>query len=71
MKRHQQREGAYSNQQRREMDVVDLGDEGPQLIEHRTPLHGHSAHLPEPTDDYQDCDPGHVADEHRVGEQIG
>ena len=53
------------------MKLTQMGNDEPQFGEDGIALHGNAGHLAELADDHQPRYPGHVADEHRMGKQVG
>ena len=71
MRGQEQCQQGRGNNQRRQMNLVQMGNEEPQLGDDRIPLHRDAGHLAELADDHQDRDAGHVSDQHRMGQQVG
>ena len=57
--------------ERRHVDVAEVREGDPSSWRKESPSTGDPGHLAELADDHQRGDAGHVADEHRLGQQLG
>ncbi len=66
-----ERERAQPDRQRRQVGAADDLGERTHLLDDALPVDGRAGHLAELADDHEDGRPGEVADEERLGEQVG